>query len=452
MLEFVRNRLSNGLPVLILRLPHVHAVSCAMMVRAGPRYEQLHENGISHLVEHLVLRGTRTHPHSRDFHIAVEAIGGEINGLTQRDACTIHITVPPRHARDGLRLLGEVCTEPTLEGLEIERKVVIEEILDTYDGDGRDLDIDTLSRRILWGAHPIGLPVAGEASVVERLADAHCRTHFEKLFAAENGVLVIAGRVDPDEMLAEAASTFGRMPRGRTLPELGRPIPREGLPIHVQPSEDAQVSLLLSFTAPHEHDPDFPALLLLKRILDDGFGARLRQAIVEQRGIAYSMAAAIDAYADIAALDVEIVCAEEKAESAVRETLAVLESLGDISDAELDRAKTRHVSELEFALDDPSEIAGWYGASALMGRNAGYEDWLDEAMKVTPADVAALAARMFDRGRAVLTLVGPVDEAVVPAMERLLGRAPGSTVWLGQDGEVEEVDAAETDKAIAIAV
>src|SRR5687768_18564645 len=107
------------------------------MVRGGPRYESLRENGISHLVEHLVLRGTRTHPHSRDFHVAVEAIGGEINGLTQRDACTIHITVPPRHAREGLRLLGETCTEPAMDGIDIERNVVIEEILDTYDCDGR---------------------------------------------------------------------------------------------------------------------------------------------------------------------------------------------------------------------------------------------------------------------------------------------------------------------------
>jgi predicted Zn-dependent peptidase len=445
-LEFVRNRLPNGLPVLVLRLPHVHAVSCALMTRAGPRYERAHENGISHLVEHLVLRGTRTHPHSRDFHIAVEAIGGEINGLTQRDACTLHLTVPPRHAREGLRLLGEVCTEPTMDGLEIEKRVVIEEILDTYDADGRDLDIDTLSRRLFWEGHPIGLPVAGEAPIVERLTAAQCRSHFERTFVAENGILVIAGRVDVDEILAEASASFGRMPRGRSLAELGRPIPNEGLPIHVQSSENSQVSVLLTFDAPHEHDPDFPTLLMMKRILDDGFGARLRQAIVEQRGIAYSMAAAIDAYSDIAAFDVEIVCAEQKVESAVRETLAVLTNLGDVSEAELARAKTRHVSELEFALDVPSEIAGWYGASALMGRNGGFEDWLAEANAVTPEQIAALARRMFDPSKALLTLVGPMAPDALPPLEHMMGRALGSTQWIEQpstppDPEIDDVPA-----------
>jgi predicted Zn-dependent peptidase len=448
-LEFVRSRLPNGLPILVLRLPHVHAVSAALMVRAGPRYETGRDNGISHLVEHLVLRGTRTHPHSREFHVAVEAIGGEINGLTQRDACTIHITVPPRSAREGLRLLGEVCTEPTMDGIDIERKVVIEEILDTYDADGRDLDIDTLSRRILW-PHPIGMPVAGEVPIVERLSEAACRAHFEKTFVAENSVLVISGRVDVDEMLAQAAASFGRMPRGQALVESASPIPNVGLPIHVQPSEDAQVSVLLSFDAPHEHDPEFPALLLLKRILDDGFGARLRQAIVEQRGIAYSLAAAIDAYADIAAFDVEIVCAEQKVQSAVRETLAVLSNLSDVSDAELDRAKTRHVSELEFALDVPSEIAGWYGSSALMGRNAVFEDWLAEAMRVTPADITALARRMFDPSKALLTMVGPVKTEDLPALERIMGRESDSTVTIDRDASQAEDEQEEETPEIAL--
>jgi predicted Zn-dependent peptidase len=330
-----------------------------------------------------------------------------------------------------------------MQGIEIERKVVIEEILDSYDADGRDLDIDTMSRRILW-SHPIGLPVAGEVPLVERLTEAQCRAHFEKLFVAENAILVVAGRVDVDEILAEAASSFGRMPRGKPLTELGHPIPHVGLPIHVQHSEDAQVSVLLSFPAPHENDPDFPAMLLLKRILDDGFGARLRQAIVEQRGIAYSLAAAIDAYADVAAFDVEIICAEQKVQSAVRETLAVLSNLSDVSGAELDRAKTRHTSELEFALDDPSEIAGWYGASALMGRDAVFEDWIGEAMRVTPEDIASLAKRMFDPAKALLTMVGPVNADDLPVLERMLGRAVGSTVFVSKgDAELEELDGIE---------
>lgn len=447
-LNVVRKRLPNGLTVLILELPHVHSVSHALMVRAGPRYERVENNGISHLVEHLVLRGTRQHPDSLQFHVAVESLGGEINGLTQRDASTIHLTVPPRHARAGLRLLAEACVFPTLDGIDVERNVVIEEILDTYDGEGNELDADALSRQLLW-PHPLGLPVAGLVEVVEGMTDADCRAHFEKTFVAENAVLCIAGPVDAGEMLAEAASAFLDMPRGATLPEGPPPIPNRGLPIHVQPTDDSQVGILLSFPAPHEHDPTFPALLLLKRILDDGFGSRLRQAICEQRGIAYSMHASVDAYADAGCFDVEVTCAEQKVRAAVEETLVVLAGLHDITEAELDRAKTRHVAELDFALDDPSELTGWYGSSALMGRDVGYEDWLDEVLRVTPADVIALARRMFDPEAALLTLVGPVTEEDVRPLETLLGRPDGSTAWLGQPElgyeEYEEVEEVEEE-------
>lgn len=451
-LNVVRKQLPNGLTVLVLELPHVHSVSHALMVRAGPRYEVEENNGISHLVEHLVLRGTKQHPDSLQFHVAVEALGGEINGLTQRDASTIHLTVPPRHARAGLRLLAEACVAPTMEGIDVERNVVIEEILDTYDGEGNELDADAISRQLLW-AHPLGLPVAGLVELVEEMTEEDCRAHFERTFVAENAVLCIAGPVDADEMLAEAASAFLDMPRGATLEEGPSPIPKRGLPIHVQPTDDSQVGLLLTFPAPHEHDPAFPALLLLKRILDDGFGSRLRQAICEQRGIAYSMHASVDAYADAGCFDVEVTCGEQKIRAAVEETLAVLEGLFDLTEEELDRAKTRHVAELDFALDDPSELCGWYGSSALMGRAVGYEDWLDEVQRVTPADVVALAHRMFDKEAALLTLIGPVTEEDLRPLERLMARPEGSTVWLGQpEAEYEEYEEYEEVEEVVVSI
>lgn len=418
--------------MLVLELPHVHSATLAVMVRGGPRFETESEQGISHLVEHLVLRGTGAHPNSKSYHIAVETLGGEINGLTQRDATTIHMTVPARHAAPGLRLLAEAVIDPTLDGLDVEREVVIEEILDTCDARGRELDIDTLSRRALW-AHPIGFPIAGEPEIIEGLGIDACRGWFRRMFAAENGVLIAAGRVRADEIVAEAARAFAAMPRGEPLPDAPVPIPELGLPIQVQPSDDSQTSILLSYPAPHENDPRFPALLLLRRILDDGFGSRLRQTICEQGGLAYSMAVSIDAYRDAGCIDVEITCAEPKLAEAVRATLGVLSGLGDLGEAELERAKTRHLADLEIALDDPSEMAGWYGGSVLLGREVGYEDWVAEAMRVTASDVTALARSIFTSDACLLTLVGPAGDGGVRALEAMLGRAPGSTVWIGED-------------------
>ena len=435
----------NGLRVMVLQLPHVHSVALAAMVRSGPRYEAPSDNGLSHLVEHLLFRGTRSHPSSLSFHVAVESLGGEINGLTQRDATTIHLTVPPRAIIEGIGLLGEVCTEPLLTGLDVERDVVMEEILDSLDADGNDLDNDNLSRRVLWGGHSMAQPVAGTIAGVERFTEADCVRFFRSAYVAENAVLCLAGPVNPEDVMPAIQSAFGRMPRGAPLPEVGPPQPKVRQPIQIRPTDDSQISVLLTFPAPHENHPEFSTLLLMRRVLDDGFGARLRQAICEQRGLAYSLSVTIDAYGDAGAFDIEISCAPRKLLSAVRHILLTLRTLvtrpPDLD--ELRRAKTRHVAELEFGLDDASEIAGWYGGCELIGCRMGYEERLQEVMAIGPADIRQLAARMLTKDQALLTLVGPVRTEEVGFLEALMDRPNGSTHWLSEPEVYEEEDEEE---------
>ncbi|MCK6551146.1 insulinase family protein [Myxococcota bacterium] len=443
MLNVVPATLSNGLRVLVLHLPHLHSVSHAFFVRTGPRYETDATNGVSHLVEHLVFRGTEVHPDSYALNVAVEALGGEINGLTQRDATTIHMTVPPRAAAEGLALLGEICARPLLQGLDVERDVVMEELLDTMDATGCELDVDVLSRRALWAGHPMGLPIAGTPATVEALTEADCRAHYAKTFVVENAVLCIAGPVDAKEMIETAERAFAPLGRGARLPERPAPVPPHRPAIQVQAMEDSQVSVLLTYPAPHENHTEFAALLLLKRVLDDGLGARLRQAVCEQRGLAYSLSASIDAYGDVGALDVELSCAPKKLVAAVAETLKTLRTLAEqpIGEDELARAKTRHRADLEFALDDPSEMCGWFGAMELVGCRATYEERLTEVLAVTTADLQRLARRILDPQAALLTLLGPAEESDTRRLELLLGREKDSTVWLNTD-EAEDDDEA----------
>jgi predicted Zn-dependent peptidase len=422
--------LSNGLTVLVLRLPHLHAVTESLMVRGGPRYERPEDNGLTHLVEHLLFRGTQQHPDGLSFHVAVEALGGEINGVTQRDACTVHLTVPPRNATAGLALLAESTISPLLSGIDVERDVVIEEILDTTGGDGQDLDLDNLSRQVIWRGHPMGRPVAGTLAKVEGFTTPQARAHFRQVFTAENAVLCVAGLVDEEQIFEAAARAFGPMPRGQRLSEIGPPVPVRGLPVQIHGTDDAQVSVLYTFPAPHENHPDFGALLLLRRILDDGFSSRLRQAICEQRGLAYSLGVSVDAYGDACLLDLELACAPRKVVTVIEELERTLDGLtkGPIGDDELARAKTRHVADLEFSLDDPDEIASWYGAAHLIGCNGGLGERLREVMAVTPESLQKLAQSVFDRDASLLSLMGPIKARELARLEKALLRPVGAPV------------------------
>lgn len=424
MLDVRRHLLPNGLPVIVLPRPGLHSVAMAFMVRGGPRFESASENGLSHLLEHMIFRGTASYPSSYAINAAIEAIGGEVNGYTQRDVLSIHMVVPSESAEAGLTLLGELCLRPRLTGLEIERNVVIEEIRDGHDGHGRDVDIDLLSRRVLWPHHPMAQPITGSIPKVLRFTEADVRRCHQRLFSAANGVLVVAGAVDPELVEGLAARDWSSLPTGQRLAAPPPPPVRAHAPIYLQRSEESQVSLACSFAAPHENDPEFTPLLLLKRVLDDGFASRLRRALVEEGGLAYSVSASVDAYADTGVLDLEAAVSPEKLLPAVEVVLETVRqlTLEPVSPAELARAERRHRAELEFGLDDPAELASWFGSTELVDCGSSYTDRFGQGALVTPEVLLGLARRLFRPELATLTLVGPVRKAELKALAARLGR------------------------------
>lgn len=396
----------------------------AFMVRGGPRFESPSDNGLSHLLEHLIFRGTEAYPSSYAINAAIEAIGGEVNGYTQRDVLSIHMTVPRESARAGLALLSQLCLRPCLTGLDIERNVVIEEIRDSQDAQGRDIDIDGLSRQVVWPEHPMSQPITGSIARVLAFTEADARRYHQRLFGADNGVLVVSGAVEPGLVFSAAEEHWTSLPRGQRLRPPEAPAPRSHAPIYLQKAEESQVSLALSFPAPHENDPDFTALLLLQRILDDGFASRLRRAIVEESGLAYSVSAGVDAYADTAVLDLEASVSPGKLLLAVDAMLETAHRLTThpVSPEELARAKRRHRAELEFGLDDTSELVSWFGTTELVECRSGYADRFTQGAHVTEAGLLELARRVFRPELGALTLVGPVKKSELRALAVRLGR------------------------------
>lgn len=424
MLDVRRHVLPNGLPVIVLPRPGLHAVALAFMVRGGPRFEAPADNGLSHLLEHMIFRGTASYPSSYAINAAIEAVGGEVNGYTQRDVLSIHMTVPRESATAGLELLAELCLRPRLTGLAVERDVVVEEIRDGHDAHGRDVDIDLLSRRVLWPRHPMAQPITGSIPRVMTFSEADVLRYHQRLFGAANGVLVVAGAVDPELVLQLAERDWQALPRGRRLDPPPPSPARAHAPIYLQRTEDSQVSFAFAFPAPHENDPDFTALLLLKRVLDDGFASRLRRSLVEESGLAYSASASVDAYADLAVLDLEASVSPRKLQTAVEAVLGTIRqlTLEPVSPEELARAERRHRAELEFGLDDPAELASWYGTTELVECPSSYLDRFRQGAHVTPESLLEVARRVFRPELGALTLVGPVRRSELRLLAGRLGR------------------------------
>jgi predicted Zn-dependent peptidase len=420
--EVHRAVLPNGLRVLTAPAPGLHSAMIALYVRAGSRHEEEHRNGISHFLEHLFFRGSVGWPDTVAMNAAVESAGGSLNGITARDHGCYYTPIHPDEVGTGLAVLGDLIRRPLLKEMDVEREVILEEILDEVDADGRDIDPDNLSKRIVFGDHPLAFKIAGTPDIVRRLGPREIRAHHQRFYTGANLVLAIAGPVRAGEVEALAYEHLGALPRGRPSVDLLPPPWPDGPRLELVDHDDAQAEFSISFPCPPERHPDYPVHLCIRRILDDGLSSRLPFEIVERRGLAYSLHAGIDTFTDAGMTVIDGACAPKKLSRVVEEILRVLGALAEreLPDEELERVQRRHRMTLAFSLDSAADLAGWYGAGEVLSAPESFEERCRRVERVTPSDIRRVAARTFRRRNLVAVVVGPARRRERAAVEKVV--------------------------------
>src|SRR3954464_7194360 len=209
--------LHNGLRVVTVELPHLHAGMLAAYVRAGSRHEEARLNGVSHFLEHLFFRGSEGYPDGRLLNSVVEDVGGNLNGVTTRDHGYYYTPVHPERLDVPFVVLGDMLARPLFKEVELEREVILEEILDEVDEEGRDIDVDNLSKRALFREHPLGQKIGGTRETVSGLREDDLRAHHARAYGAHNLVLCAAGPCSHADVLRLAEKGFGKIPPGEQI-------------------------------------------------------------------------------------------------------------------------------------------------------------------------------------------------------------------------------------------
>jgi predicted Zn-dependent peptidase len=394
-------------------------------VRTGSRHETPENNGVSHFLEHLFFRGSEGWPDTVRMNAAVEEVGGNLNGVTTRDHGYYYTPIHPAHLGVGLEILGDMLTRPKLTDMEVERQIILEEMLDEVDEKGRDIDIDNLSKRLLFPEHPLAFKIAGTRESVSALTHAQVLEHFAKHYVAGNLVVCAAGRVRHAQVLELVQGAFARLPKGPSSQEALPPGTPEGPRFHFVTHDESQTEFRLNFRTVPEQHADYPALQILRRLLDDGLSSRLPFEIVEKRGLAYSVHASLEAYHDAGLFEIDAASAPEKASLVVGEALRVLGTLCDslVSEEELARAKRRHRMLLEFSQDSPGELSGWFGGTELFRTPESFGHRADLVDAQGAERVREVARRYFNRRN--LTVVAVGQKKGLKALERVVAEAPG---------------------------
>ncbi|NVB80016.1 MAG: insulinase family protein [Kofleriaceae bacterium] len=405
--------LDNGLAVTTVALPHLHTAVCALFVKVGARFEAPDDNGLSHFVEHMLFRGTERYPTSLALNTAVEKLGSTLHAETGRDYSLFQLALEPAHVPAAIELLGELLGRPRFAEIELERALILEEINEDYNEQDIEINVDDIARGLVFADHPLGQRIIGPRANVQRFSPADVERHFQTFYGATNANLCVAGPIEHGRVVEQAARTLAGMHAGTRaiVPAAPPPIPGPRLQ-HVRDA-GSQTSLSVLFRAVPELDPMYVSLVALLRVLDDGMSTRLHYTLADQKGLAYSIHAAIEPLADAALFEIAGATANAKVPSLVKELLTLLDGLrsGKVTDDELAKARVRYRYETLASIDDAAAMAGWFGGTALYYPPPSLSERLAQMDKVTVDDVVAVAERVLAPSHLALAAVGSLSRA-----------------------------------------
>ena len=415
-----RTVLPNGLTVLSEHMPGVRSVAFGAWVRAASLHEPRERMGVSHLLEHMVFKGTARRS-AKDIALALESLGGSLDAYTSREHTVYQARVLDEHLEIAADVIGDMVFEPSLRqrDLDLERNVVLEEIgmvEDTPD----DLVFE-LHNEAVWGADPLGYSILGTRETVSALGVTDLRALHRRAYRPPLLVVAASGNVNHDELLAILARTgWTDRPAGngaadaaatpRTVAVSRRHVERDG----------SQTHIVLGSATIGYHDPRRHAMVLLGVLLGGGMSSRLFQRVREELGLAYSVYTFQTFYAHCGVHGVYVGTAPNTADAAlaaIEKELALVASKG-LPPEELALGKGHLKGQITLSLESPT--ARMYRAAAVELYGEPFRS-LDEMLAlvdgIKASTVRDLAAEFFVPDRQTVLSLGPKSGATKRATE-----------------------------------
>jgi len=381
--------LKNGLRVASEFLPGVESVAVTVTCGVGARYESEKDNGISHLLEHMAFKGTKTRS-ARDIAEAFDNIGGQINAYTSMELTVYYAKVLKEDVRLAVDILGDIMQNSTFDEKELlrEKDVIVQEIAMHFDTPD-DLIMDYFDEAA-FPKQPLGRSILStEENVLSHTRDDLIR-YMDTHYRTPRMVLSAAGNID-HESFVKLAEEYFAMPNREAGPGFDIALYHGGNQRIERDLE--QLHLIFGLPAPPMHVPDYYTLQVYASILGGGMSSRLFQEIREKRGLAYSVYAMGSSYEDCGLLTVTAAASPEKAgelSAVMAEQIATMTH--DVSDIELQRAKNQHKSELLMAREGPQSVSTWIGRHLIMfGEYRQVKDITARINAITRQDIMRVA-------------------------------------------------------------
>ncbi|MFP4508325.1 MAG: M16 family metallopeptidase [Candidatus Acetothermia bacterium] len=416
-----RKELANGLEVLGQEEPQSKSVSLGLWFKSGSRDEKPEESGITHLLEHLLFRGTKNRS---DYEITsdVDRLGGHVNGSTGKEYLLLSLRLLPESLPEGMDILTDLALNPLFrrEDFDLEKDVVLEEIRSSHD-DHQSESIRLLGETI-WGENSgLSRPVRGTENSLTDLTRKRVKKRYKELKNPDNMMVTAAGDFEFEELVSLSKSYLGNLRSGgRVISDQkiqARKVPGSKGRINRDQRDISQLHCALGVEGLAKKDDDRFPLEMLNVILGGGMSSRLFRKIRKENGLAYQVTSSSQYFRDTGFFFIYGAMAPGGLDKFIELTRKEMEELVNkpVEDDELERAKKKTKGNLVLGLEDNRSLMGRLGITALHDDDfRSVSEVLEKIEAVSSDEIRDVAERLLSRDRFNYSLLGPKVDGFSP--------------------------------------
>jgi predicted Zn-dependent peptidase len=398
--------LDNGMTVLTHAMPHLESASVGVWVKSGSRSERASEHGISHLLEHMAFKGTKTRS-AREIVEAVETVGGSMNAATSVENTGYFVRVLKEDVGLGADILADILQNSVFDRADLtrEQNVIVQEIGASHDDP--DHHVFDLFQNAVFPDQPIGRNILGTEETVRGFSPDDLRTYMDRNYVGDRMVLAAAGNVDHAALVDQMNDKFANLKAD------GAPAPVPATYVGgderlERDHEQAQVIIGLEGRA--YNGDGYYAAQILGSILGGGMSSRLFQEVREKRGLCYSVYAFHWAFEDSGVFAVSASTGEDQVADLVPVIIDELaRATRDITEQEVVRVRNQIRARLLMALESPSSRAGQLASQFILwGRAIPLEETIARIDRITADRVKQVATELFGAAKPTVAGLGPI--------------------------------------------
>ncbi len=401
-------KLSNSITVVMERMPYLKSAAFGVWIRAGSAYEDGSNNGIAHMIEHMMFKGTERRT-ARQIADDMARIGGNINAFTSKECTSYYATTLSEHLPIAIDILSDMLTNSLFEekALKKEKGVIIEEI-DMYDDSPEDLVHELLQQRV-WKDHPLGFMISGTKKVVRKVSRDQLLDFLNTYYVGKNIVISVAGNFVEDEILTLLEKSFGRIPENSTGESALPGKPNYHKVVCKRDKDIEQMHLNIAFDCISYQSEERFTLSVLNSILGGSVNSRLFQKIREDSGLTYSIYSYGSSFRDTGLLQIYAAMSPAQTPTVVKKIRQIITDMRrkGVTEEELAMTKEQIKTELILGSESAKSRMNTNGKSMLnRGRVTTQEELLEGINSVSLADLKRFANQYLNLEVCSYSLVG----------------------------------------------